>query len=79
MSKLPDEARLSHAGLPDQGGQLTMPGARLLERTGQNVEFSTTSDKPGETSRRDSLESGWHNGRADEFVDLHGLDEPLHG
>src|SRR5262249_59178663 len=78
MRELPHQARLAHAGFPDQGHQLTMPGACLLERPRQDVELSPTSNKSGEASRRDSLESGWHNGRADELVDLHRLDEPLH-
>jgi hypothetical protein len=77
VPELVDQARLAHAGRADDGRDLTMAGAGVLQRAAQMLQLVVASDEADEPARGGGLEAGARRPHARHLVDLHGLGEPL--
>ena len=63
MGELVEEPRLADPGLADHGHHLAVPGAGLLERLAELLEFGVAPDEPGEPAGGRRLEARAHRPR----------------
>ena len=62
VGDLPHQARLAHAGLPDQGHELAMPSGGAAERLAELLDLGLTTDEAGEPASGGRLKPGPHEG-----------------
>ena len=56
VAELPDQPRLAHPGLADQGDQLTVAGSGLLQRAAERLQLGVATDEPGQAPGGGGLE-----------------------
>ena len=77
MDELVEEARLPHAGLPDDGHDLAVPAAGSLEGPLELPHLAVAPDEPAEPLRGGGAQARPQGSSPDQLVDLDGVREAL--
>jgi hypothetical protein len=76
---LVDQARLAHTRFPDEGDDLTMPGAGLCQGLLQDYHLLVPSDKARQAPRCSCLQARPHHASARHLIDLYRVAQAADG